>query len=290
MTYQTDQFNQSSLQNASNRGFIQIFATIGFELRKNLKKFLILLILVGVFFGLSLYLTTLQESRSEMERYPTPDRYIQSFLGLLGMLIMIIATTFGGSSLVIDFQEDTGNLLFPLIPRGRLMLGRMIANLILASSLVFSYYFGIGIVTLILYEELVVGFWISLGWAVLYTLMLLSFVTFVSSFMKRTSAVVVMCLILFLIIFDIIIGILSFTEVEPWFIPTYYAMIISQSLAMPDPRYFDMSLGDIGGEVDFDFSLRQWLTPSPAIAAIGMVVFTLIFLILGYIIYRNRQK
>ena len=290
MTYQLDQLNQPSLQNVSNRGFTQIIATIGFELRKNLKKFLILLILVGVFFGLSLYLTTLQESRSEMDRYPTPELYIQSFLGLLGMLIMIIATTFGGSSLVIDFQQDTGNLLFPLIPRGRLMLGRMIANLIRAGSLVFSYYFGIGIVTLILYEELVIGFWISFGWAVLYTLMLLSLVTFVSSFMKRTSSVVVLCLGLFLILFDIIIGLLAFTEVEPWFIPTYYAFIISQSLAMPDPRYFDMSLGDFGGEVDFDMTLRSWLTPSPTIAAIGMVVFTLSFLVLGYIIYRNRQK
>ncbi len=108
--------------------------------------------------------------------------------------------------------------------------------------------------------------------------------------MKRTSSVVVLCLILFLIIFDIIIGILSFTELEPWFIPTYYALIISQSLAMPDPRYFDMSLGDFGEGVEFDMTLRSWLTPSPAIAAIGMVMFTLSFLVLGYVIYRNRQK
>ena len=188
------------LEKPSHRGFSQVFATIRFELRKNLKKFLILLILMGVFFGLSLYLSTLQENRSEIELYPTPDLYIKSFLGLMGMLIMIIATTFAGSSLVIDFQRDTGNLLFPLIPRGRLMLGRMIANLILVGSLIFAYYFGIGIVTLLLYNELVVEFWASFGWAVLYALMLLSFVTFVSSFMRRTSSVVVLCLILFLII------------------------------------------------------------------------------------------
>jgi len=287
---QTDHINQLSLQQSSGRGSTQVFATIGFELRKNLKKFLILLILVGVFFGLSLYLSTLQENRSEIELYPTSVSYIKSFLGFMGMLIMIIATTFGGASLVIDFQRDTGNLLFPLIPRGRLMLGRMIANLIMACSLIFAYYFGIGIVTLILYDEFAIEFFVSFAWAVLYTLMLLSFVTFVSSFMKRTSSVVVLSLILFLILFDIIIGILSFTKVEPWFIPTYYNLIISQSLVMPDPRYWDMSLGDLGGGVGLDMTLRTWLTPSPANAAIGMVVFTLIFLVLGYLIYRNRQK
>ena len=56
---------------------------------------------------------------------------LNNFLADIGMIILIVAIGFGAQILNVDFEQNTGNLLFPKISRGRLMTGRLIANALL---------------------------------------------------------------------------------------------------------------------------------------------------------------
>ncbi|MFX1366971.1 MAG: ABC transporter permease [Promethearchaeota archaeon] len=275
------------------RDFTQIGDTITFELKRNIKNFiLMLLVFVGVF-AIFLIVSELQY----MQDVPLPEdpiEYIQSYLGtMFGFLIILSAAGFAGSIIAEDFHRQTGNLLFPKINKTRLLIGRVISRYSLNAICVSIYYILVGAMTFIKYEEIPLVIWVSLGWALLYTFMMFSFVTLISSLLKSTAISIIISILFLLMVFNLIIMILRFAGVEgePLYILTYYEGIIGASMDMPDIRYVEIRIptGPGGGGGEFA-TFINWTTPTEAAALIGMLIFISVFLVLAYLRFRQRQS
>jgi ABC-type transport system involved in multi-copper enzyme maturation permease subunit len=200
---------------------------------------------------------------------------------------MIIGVTFGSSIIVEDFEKYTGNLLFPKIERGRLLVGRYCAHYFYASISLCVFYFEIMIITLLNYDYIPEIIWESLGWALLYLHLVLSFCVLISALMKRVSEATILSLFFFLLIFTSLTSLLKYTEstIEPLFIPDYYANIITACFDMPRVRFTEMQLGRHG---DHRIVLA-WATPSVEGALIGMILYSSLLLFFAYMLYRRKQ-
>jgi len=272
------------------RNISQIGNTITFEFKRNLRNFIIMLIVFTSVFFLLLLISELQLAQ-DVALPNDPVDYVGDYLTqFFGFLIIISASLFGGSIIVEDFKKQTGNLLFPKISKTRLLIGRLTSRYTLNAICVIFYYVLIGTVTFIKYTEIPINLWVSLGWALLYTFTILTFVTFMSSIMRSTSATIIVSILFLLIVFHIITMILRFAglTMEPLFLLTYYEGIISGSLSMPNPRYAEIMRPTPGGGEPVTFT--QWLTPTEPAALIGMVIYATVFLILVYFIYQRRQS
>jgi len=272
------------------RNISQIGNTITFEFKRNLRNFIIMLIVFTSVFFLLLLISELQLAQ-DVALPNDPVDYVGDYLTqFFGFLIIISASLFGGSIIVEDFKKQTGNLLFPKISKTRLLIGRLTSRYTLNAICVIFYYVLIGTVSFIKYTEIPINLWVSLGWALLYTFTILTFVTFMSSIMRSTSATIIVSILFLLIVFHIITMILRFAglTMEPLFLLTYYEGIISGSLSMPNPRYAEIMRPTPGGGEPVTFT--QWLTPTEPAALIGMVIYATVFLILVYFIYQRRQS
>lgn len=281
------------------RNISQIGNTITFELKRFFKNFILILSIFLAVFIVSLIVQELQY----MQDVPLPEDpidYINSYIsggagmfGMFGFLIILSAAGFAGSIIAEDFHKQTGNLIFPKIGKTRLLIGRIISRYGLNAICICFYFILVGTVTLIKYGEIPIVLWGSMLWALLYTFMLFTFVTLMSSIMKSTAISIIVSILFLLIVFNMISMILRFAGVEgePFYILTYYEGIIANSMAMPDLRYTEIrmptGMGGGGGEfVTFIF----WTTPSEFVALIGMLIFISVFLCLTYFLYKRRQS
>ncbi|MBD3228410.1 MAG: hypothetical protein GF329_09495 [Candidatus Lokiarchaeota archaeon] len=271
------------------RGLTQVFDTIHFEFKKNLKKTIIMLLFFLFVFALNVVLQQFREFQG-VDLPEDPVNYVQLYLDLIGLLIIISASGFAGGIIAEDYQKDTRNLLFPKINKTRLLAGRVISLYFLNILMVGFYYALVSIITFIKYSIVPISILTSMGWALFYNFTLFTFVTFISSVMKSSSVSIIVSLLVLLIVFNIVSSILIFTGVteyvEPLFILTYYGNIISNCLDMPDPRY-GIIYGRPGpGAPEF----TSWITPSFKGAAVGLIIHSAIFLGTAYILFKRRNK
>ncbi len=275
------------------RDFTQIFNTVTFEFKRFFKNFILMLLL---FLGIFIIFLVVQELQA-LQDVPLPEDpidYINSYMSMFGFMVILSAAGFAGSIIAEDFHRQTGNLIFPKISKTRLLIGRVISRYALNAICVCFYYILVGVITFIKYEEIPLVLWGSMGWALLYTFMIFSFVTLMSSIMKSTAISIIVSILFMLIVFNMISMILRFAglETEPLFIPTYYEGIITASMAMPDPRYTEIRMPTgPGNQGDGEFAtFLLWITPTATAALIGILFFTAIFLGLAYFMYKRRQS
>ncbi len=263
----------------------QIGKTIVFDGRRNLKKLISMALVNTLFIVLFLVINILEDN--------PPDEaadYVLSYLQFFSFLILITAILFGGSIVVEDFEKQTGNLLFPKIERSRLLVGRYIARFTLASISLTIYYAEIALLTYINYETVPAVMWESLGWAIFYLHLVLSFVVLMSAALNRIATAQVASLLFLLMVFNILTSILMYTEstIEPLFILTYFSNIITAWFDMPVDRFSDMSPMGPGGAFS-DRVFRNWITPSAEGMIIGVIIYSAILLVSAFLIYRRKQ-
>ncbi len=267
----------------TGRTIRQIGETIVFDGRRNLKKLISMGVINTLFIVLFLIINILQDN-PPTAAVDYARSYISAFL--MPFLILIIAILFGGSIIVEDFEKQTGNLLFPKIERSRLLLGRYIARFTLASIALMIYYAEIALLTYINYETVPFIMWESLGWAILYLHLLLSFVVLMSALLNRIATAQVASLLFVLMGFQMVTQILMFTgsTVEPFFIPTYYGNIITAWFNMPTERFQESPFSGI-----FDRHFYSWTTPSAEGMIVGVIIYSAILLVGAFLIYRRKQ-
>jgi len=278
----------------TKRSILQIRKTVTFEFARNGRRAITSLLISFAIFALFLIVQIIQENQGAPVT-EDPAQYFQGYLFMIDFLILIIAAMFGGSIIAEDFEKQTGNLLFPKITKDRLLVGRIIARYIYSMAAVIFYYILVAITTFIKYDGIPKIIWGSLGWALLYTFALLSFVTMFSALMKRSSTAMVSSILIVLIVFQLLTMILMYTgaTVEPFFMLTYYANIIRSWFNMPadDQRFTEFSFqGGPGGQMTDGNTYFSWSTPSVEGAVIGMLVYSAICLTIAYLVFRRRQN
>src|SRR5713226_204768 len=162
------------------------------------------------------------------------------------LVVILSGIFFGGDAISGEFQNKTGYFLVgnPL-RRSSIYIGKWLGALI-ASIIMLGVFAAITIANGIYYFGLSIPYqlWESLAFSLLYLIAVLGFTFFFSSLFKTTSMSILVTAILFLFAFTLIqVIVAGLVQVEPWFLITYGAQIITNVLIDPYPATTTQGFG-----------------------------------------------
>jgi ABC-2 type transport system permease protein len=171
----------------------------------------------------------------------TPLDFYSNWWGNVTTFVVILSGIFfGGDAISGEFQNKTGYFGIPNpIRRSSIYIGKWLGAFI-ASTIILGIFTVITLGNGLVYFGLnvPVQFWQSLLFTWLYMVAVLGFTFFFSALFKSSSIAILTTVILFLFVFGIIELVAStFAQIEPWFILTYGAGIISSVFIVPYPPH-----------------------------------------------------
>ncbi len=218
------------------------------------------------------------------DQYPTnADAFINRYANFSSILVVIGATLFAGDAIVSEFQERTGYLLFPSpVKRSSLLIGKFIAS-VGAMFVVLVIYYGAALVL----GLAITGVFSTLGaesmlLAMLYSVAALAVGYLISSVMKGSTGSLILTFALFLFIFSIISGVLTISNVNPWFILSFAGNTILDITVSPYP-----SGGSTGASVR-GMSITNYV-PDVGTSIAVMIVYAAIALGMAYYFFQRRE-
>ncbi|MHA2129870.1 MAG: hypothetical protein ACW99L_07860 [Promethearchaeota archaeon] len=277
-------------------GIKPILYTLGFELKKQRKKFYffsLVAIIVAVLLGY-----VLQLFPSYLLSVTQAEFYV-SGLQFISFLTLFAACLFFSGIICSEFDKKTGFIVFPKVNKYRLILAKYFGNLILVVSIVSIYYIILGLLGFYYYGGPInIRLFHSFGVAILYVVALSSFVTFFSSFMRSVNLTIISTLVILLIGFNIadqIVTLVFGDAFEPLYSLAYLGSLITGILQspFPDPRYVEISFSGGGGggfgPPAGNFTFGQWVTPTVAMGIILLLVNIVVFFLLAAYKFKRRQ-
>ena len=208
-----------------------VYLNVLFELKKHWKKNRIILVsLLAVALPLIFYaIPPLLDS----DYSATANGFASSNLGFISLMIIISAAMFTGDSISSEFENRTGLMLFPTPQRqNSIFVGKYIASVLATWLAVILYY----LVTLIAigqiygFDQVSMEFLQSFLLALLYSASAVSLIYFFSSVMKRAITSTLIGFFALMMIMPIVSLVLTLGNVDPWFIITHSADLITDVL------------------------------------------------------------
>ena len=255
--------------------------SILFEVKLQKKKFIIFSSITIIFFFFSSMLPYVFISTLPYSQVNLYQSLIVSFI-----TILFLTTGFFFSGIICtEYKKKTGLTLLPLIEKHNLIIGKYIANYILVIGIAAIQYFLMALLTFYFYAEPIPpSLFLSFGYLALYILALASVTTFLSSFMPSAGPVIVVIIALLLFGFSIIDIFVTSTDIEPLYSLPYLYNIIS-TIVYPNfstmERYHEYTQDSI--------THRIWSFPSAEGALLVLTLYTIIFFLLGYLVFKKRQ-
>ena len=210
------------------------------------------------------------------------ESFDSNFIGFVSILIVICATFFAADSLVGEFQNRTGYLIFPnALKRETLLLGKFVASVTVGLVVVALFYVVVAVLSLVSARGVDDDFLSSFGFAMLYLLAATGIGYFISSVMKGSTGAIVLTFFLLMMILPIVdsVSMVSGTKIEASV--TFAAGTISYILVDPYPE--DTILDDFPGMEFHSFY------PTPVTAAIVLLGYALVTCALSAVIFKRKQ-
>ena len=209
--------------------------------------------------------------------------YYNWFGGSVTFIIILSGIFYGGDAISGEFQNKTGYFLVanPL-RRSAIYIGKWLGALI-ASMIMLAVFTAIAIGNGVYYFGLSIPYqlWVSVLFGLLYLIAVLGFTFFFSSLFKSSSISILVTAILFLFAFMLIQTLVEgLVKIEPWFLITYGAQIITNTLIDPYPT---TSTQGFGPNV-----FTSYATTIPEGIAILSAYF-LVTAVLGLLIFERRE-
>jgi ABC-2 type transport system permease protein len=201
-------------------------------------------------------------------------------------VIILSGIFFGGDAISGEFQNRTGYFGVPNpIRRSSIYIGKWLSAFIAATIMfiIFAaitigngiYYFGLNVP---------VEFGESLLFAWFYLAAVMGFTFFFSSLFKSSSMSILVTAILFLFVFSLIQTLVAtLVKIEPWFMLTYGAGIITSILVVPYPEHVHTQIFGEG---------RITLTTYSAFISEGLAIIAIYFIItaaLGLLLFEKKE-
>jgi len=203
------------------------------------------------------------------------------FLNFANILVIICATFFGADSVVGEFQNRTGYLMFPNpLKREVLFAGKFAASITAGAIVVGLFYAGVVVLSLVTAGGLDDDFATSFGFAVEYLLAAMAIAYLISSVLKGSTGATVLTFFMFIMILPIVDSVSIFSGVKIEGSVTFAAGVIVYILS--DPYPVDSSQSVAG----FTFSNFY---PDPALAAITMFVYAAAALLIALLLFKRKQ-
>jgi len=215
-----------------------------------------------------------------------PAMFAGNFFNWVNILIIIGATLFAGDSLVSEFQNRTGYLIFPNpVKRTTFFMGKFAATAGIMFMVLVLYYALVSSASLVItggVSELTAG---SLGLALLFTISACGVGYLISSIMKGSTGALVFTFALLFMILPIIDGVFTFAKVKPDFSLTFVSGAIGCIMQTPYPTDF-IRVIDIGGGQTMELATYF---PEVTVAVAVMVVYAVVSVLLAMWFFNRRE-
>jgi ABC-2 type transport system permease protein len=201
-------------------------------------------------------------------------------------VIILSGIFFGGDAISGEFQNKTGYFGIPNpIRRSSIYIGKWLAAFFAATTIlvIFTaitvgngiYYFGTNVPHQ--FAESVLFAWIYLAGV-------LGFTFFFSSLFKSSSMSIIVTTILFLFVFSLVQTLVSaLVKIEPWFILTYGAGIIGNTLDVPYPEHIHT---ETFGEGRISITTYNATIPE-GLAILGL--YFIVTVVLGLLFFERKE-
>ena len=209
--------------------------------------------------------------------------YYNWFNGSITFVIILSGIFYGGDAISGEFQNKTGYFLIanPL-RRSAIYIGKWLGALT-ASVIMLAVFTAIAMGNGVYYFGLNIPYqlWVSLLFGLLYLIAVLGFTFFFSSLFKSSSISILVTAILFLFAFMLIQSLVeALVKIEPWFLITYGAQIVTNTLIDPYPTTSTQGFGPN--------AFTSYATTIPEGIAILSAYF-LVTAVLGLLIFERKE-
>jgi ABC-2 type transport system permease protein len=255
---------------------------------------------------------TLTVAKYELRNYWKSRRFLLLGLvvlligavGTLGVFFLDVASIFSSAAPFLNLWLDTSIWLVIVLPAA--LLGgdavssefqnktaySMVGNPVLRSSIYVGKWiaaFAVSLVLLGLFELVTLGnglfyygsipaeFWLSFLFSALYLATALSIAFLFSSFFKKSAFPVILTGALMLIGLNVIGGVVSAADIEPWFVLSYAEKVITKIFTVPYPEH----ITTIGNVVTYTATIPQSIAIMAVYAAVSLAV--------GYFAFKNTD-
>jgi ABC-type transport system involved in multi-copper enzyme maturation permease subunit len=245
--------------------FYNLYLSVLFEQTKHLKRKRILIVgALAILVPLLFYIDPVD----------TAEGFASTSLRFLNLLIIIAGAMLAGDAISGEFEKKTGLLVFPT-PQRRISIfaGKYVAALIAALSVVCLYYLVLTVQIIHLFgmAEIPGELWKSFLVAVFYASSAVSVIYFFSSIFKTTITSSLVGFFLLMMILPIVSVILTGLDIEPWFVVTYSANLITDVLG-------DASGGGFGPQAHL---AKESFAPSFNSGVLVMIVYAIGFFLVS---------
>lgn len=251
------------------------------------RRFFILLAIGLIISGL---LTVLVGYYRPPDFMPSGLMFFSTWWGLVPNFVLVLSGIFfGGDAISGEFQNKTGYFTIPNpIRRSSIYIGKWISAFF-ASSIILAIFAAIAVANEMYYfgiSNVPYQFWQALAFSWIYLAAVLGFTFFFSALFKSSALSILVTAILLLFGFSTVeLLITSVVKIEPWFMLTYGAGIISNVLMPTYPAHFASThFGPPNGGV----TLTSYNATIPEGIAI-MLVYFLVTAILGLLLFERKE-
>jgi ABC-2 type transport system permease protein len=211
--------------------------------------------------------------------FPTASVFLKWWLDLSIWIIIVLPAAFlGGDAISSELQNKTAySMIGNPVTRSTIYLGKWLATFVAS------------LVLLVTFETITMGnglyhfgnvpteFWLSFLFSGLYLAASLGVAFLFSSVFKTSALPVLLSGATLLLGFDILRTILLVMNIEPWFVLSYAQNVITKIFIVPYPENI--------------VTTESLITYTPAIpqSLLVMTVYTVASLLIGYLIFKNRD-
>jgi ABC-2 type transport system permease protein len=198
-------------------------------------------VLLAIALVVSALLTYVVASRRPPSFLTTSLDFYGSWWGAIASLMVILSGIFfGGDAISSEFQNRTGYFLVPNpIRRSSIYVGKWISAFI-AAVIILAITIGIMMANAFYYfgPTIPYQFIESIAFSLIYLASVMGFCFMFSSLFKSSSYSILVSAILFLFVFTLVETLVAtIVQIEPWFVPTYGASIISNVMSAQFPPH-----------------------------------------------------
>lgn len=208
-----------------------MWLSAGFEIKKHIRrKRLYIALGLAVAIPFLFYLVPILSGGDFDD---TAVDFASSSLGFVNILIIISAAIFVGDAISGDFEKKTGLLLFPTPQRKTsIFIGKYLAAMGSVFLVISMYYLVLVLEIIQIYgaSALSLEFLKSFLLALLYSTSILSVIFFLSSIMKKSITSSLTGFFLLMMVMPILSMLLRAADVDPWFMVTHNADLITDVL------------------------------------------------------------
>lgn len=216
-----------------------------------------------------------------------PAGFAGNFYSFTWILLVICATLFAGDSLVSEFQNRTGYLIFPNpVKRETIFFGKFAATVAITFAVVILYYLIVSIACLAItgsVSELTLA---SMGLALLFAISASAVGYLISSIMKGGTGALVLTFAFLFLILPIVDQVCSVALVKPNFSLGFMAGAIGYVMQTPYPTDFIQAFPPPPAEPVIEIGMYY---PDPVLAAIVALIYAGAAIAIAIFFFKRRE-